>query len=183
MQVLRVRLSFTQEVEGLLDSAERGEHRTQVQPEVDGLCQRGAIVREMAQRGQGLLQIGHGLLVCRALGGLDTRLTAVGHRLVPDLTPERVMGQPFHVVGHTVLIEPFDSGDDVAVERALPLLEQAPVGHLVRQGVHEGVRLFGKELRLIQELGRLEVWQDRAAAPLRAARQWPATGARGPPCQ
>ena len=181
--MLGIRLGFTQVVKGALDSSEREEHRPQVQPDIDGLFMCVTTLREMRQRCQGLLQVGHRLLVGRAIGGLAPRLTAVGHRLVPDLAAERVMCQPFHLVGHTVLIEPFDGGDDVAVERALSLLEQAPVGHLVRQGVREGVRLFGKQLRLIQELGRLEVWQDRAAAPLRAARQWPAAGARAPPCQ
>jgi hypothetical protein len=46
-----------------------------VQPDIDGLFNHGMIFREMAQRCQGLLQVGHRLLIGRALGGLDTRLT------------------------------------------------------------------------------------------------------------
>ena len=45
------------------------------------------------------------------------------------------------------------------MQRPPPLLEQAAVGHLVRQGVLEGVVLLGEEPRLVEELGRLQVRQ------------------------
>ena len=45
------------------------------------------------------------------------------------------------------------------VQDSPPLLEQTAVGHLVRQGVLEGVLALGKEPRLVEELGRLEVRQ------------------------
>ena len=41
-----------------------------------------------------------------------------------------------------------------------PLLEETTVGDLVRQGMLEGVLALGKEARLVEELGRLEVRQS-----------------------
>ena len=45
------------------------------------------------------------------------------------------------------------------MEGTPPLLEQTPVGHLVRQGMLEGVFRLGEQAGLIQELRRLEVRQ------------------------
>ena len=54
-------------------------------------------------------------------------------------------------------MEALDGVDDVGVERAPPLLEQAAVGDLVRQGVLEGVLEIREEAGLVEELGGLEV--------------------------
>ena len=45
------------------------------------------------------------------------------------------------------------------MEHPPSLLEQAAVGDLVREGVLEGVARLGEELRLVEELGRLQVCQ------------------------
>ena len=47
--------------------------------------------------------------------------------------------------------------DQTRVQHTPPLQQQTVVGHLVRQGMLEGVFLLGEETRLIQELRRLEV--------------------------
>ena len=59
-------------------------------------------------------------------------------------------------------IEALDGRHDLAVEAAAPVLQQAPVGHLVGEGVLEGVFEVREEARLVQELGGLEA-ADRAA--------------------
>jgi hypothetical protein len=38
------------------------------------------------------------------------------------------------------------------VKLAAPRLQEAPVGHVMRQGVLEGIRKLGKEVRLVKEL-------------------------------
>jgi hypothetical protein len=43
------------------------------------------------------------------------------------------------------------------MQRPPPLLEQTAVGHLVGQGMLEGVFALWKEARLVEELGGLEV--------------------------
>ncbi len=49
--------------------------------------------------------------------------------------------------------------DDAGMQHPPPLLQQTAVGHLVGQGMLEGVDLVGEEARLIEELRRLEVRQ------------------------
>ncbi len=41
------------------------------------------------------------------------------------------------------------------MQRPPPLLQEAAVGHLMGEGVLEGVLVLRKEARLVQELGRL----------------------------
>src|SRR5262245_49700054 len=47
--------------------------------------------------------------------------------------------------------------DDAGMQHPPPLLEQTAVGHLVRQGMLEGVLALRKEARLVEELSGLEV--------------------------
>ena len=49
--------------------------------------------------------------------------------------------------------------DDPSVEVTAPVGEEAPVGHLMRERVLEGVLEVGEEARLVDELGRLKVSQ------------------------
>src|SRR5215472_1076945 len=48
------------------------------------------------------------------------------------------------------------------MERASPPLEEALVGHLVGEGVLEGIGQVGDEVHLVEELGRFEVSQTPA---------------------
>ena len=72
------------------------------------------------------------------------------------------MGQPFDVLGQPVGIEPLDGRHDLTMESAPPILEQTPVGHIVGEGMLEGVLKIGKEPRLIKELGGLKLGQASA---------------------
>jgi hypothetical protein len=53
--------------------------------------------------------------------------------------------EPFNLVIQTVGMQRFQNLDKACVQRPSPFLKQTPVGHLVRQGMLEGVDLFGKE--------------------------------------
>ena len=77
------------------------------------------------------------------------------------------MRQALDLFGQVVGSECFESLDDARMQQAPSLLEQTAVGHLVRQGVLEGVRLVRKEARLVEELGRLEVRQATVQLRLR----------------
>ena len=68
-----------------------------------------------------------------------------------------MLGEPLDLLVQPIGIEPFEPCDDAGMEGSPPLLEQAAVGHLVSQGMLEGVDTFGEEVRLIEELGGLEV--------------------------
>ncbi len=91
--------------------------------------------------------------------------------------------QAFDLLGHPVRGERLQGLDNAGVQHPPPLLQQTAVGHLVRQGVLEGVFVLGEQARLVEELGRLEVRQAAMQRRPRAARQWPAAAARAPPCQ
>ena len=67
--------------------------------------------------------------------------------------------QAFDLLGQAVPGERLEGLDDAGVQRPPPLLQQAAVGHLVGEGVLEGVVALGEEARLVEELGGLEVRQ------------------------
>ena len=89
------------------------------------------------------------------------------------------MGQPLDLLGQALGVEPLDGLDDPGVERAPPVLEQAVVGHLVREGVLEGVLEVGHEPRLVEELGGLQVRETAPQGLLGQRRRWPGAAARG----
>ena len=64
-----------------------------------------------------------------------------------------------------------------------PLLQETAVGHLVRQGVLEGVLALGEEARLVEELGRLEVRQAAMERLLGQLGDGAAAAARAPLCR
>ena len=68
-----------------------------------------------------------------------------------------MVGQPFGLVGQAVGREPLDDLNEPGVQGPPPLLHEAPIDDLMSQGVLEGVFRLGKEARLVEELGGLEV--------------------------
>ena len=93
------------------------------------------------------------------------------------------MRQAFDLLGHPVRGERLEGLDDAGVQRPPPLLQETAVGHLVGQGMLEGVLALGEQARLVEELGRLEVRQAAVQRLLGQRRQWPAAAARAPRCQ
>ena len=69
-----------------------------------------------------------------------------------------------------VRVEPLDRGHDLGVELAAPVLQQAPVGHLVRERVLEGVLQVREELRLVEELRFLQMGEPAPQGLLRLLR-------------
>ena len=71
----------------------------------------------------------------------------------------------------------------LGMQGAPPLLQQAAVGHLVGEGVLEGVRLLREEARLVEELRRLKVRQAPVQRLFGQLGDGRATAARAPRCQ
>jgi hypothetical protein len=63
------------------------------------------------------------------------------------------------VLGYLIPSESLYGLDNTCVQHPPPLLEQAAVGHLVRQGVLESVDPLGHQGYLVEQLGGLEVCQ------------------------
>jgi hypothetical protein len=93
----RVRFAMVDEALSVL--AELKEGSAEVEPQIDGLLVCVAPVGEMLEGDQRLLKVRHRLPRGRAHNRLRTSLTAVGHGLLPHLTPERVVGEPFALLG------------------------------------------------------------------------------------
>jgi len=68
-----------------------------------------------------------------------------------------VVGQPVDMLDQAVRIEPLDRLRDPAMEGATSVLEQTAVGHLVGEGVLEGVLQVREQARLVQKLGLVQV--------------------------
>ena len=108
---------------------------------------------------EGLLEGGHRLAERGAVVGPGAGLLAVGHGLVPHLAPQGMVRQAFDLLGHPVGRERLKGLDQARVQHPPPLQQEAVVGHLVRQGMLEGVVRLGEQAGLIQELRRLQVRQ------------------------
>ena len=83
--------------------ARRPERRAQGEPEVDGLLACVARLRQMREGRQRLLEVPHGLAVGRSRHVLLPRLPAVGHRFLPYLTSQGVVGQSVNLFGLPVI--------------------------------------------------------------------------------
>jgi hypothetical protein len=67
-----------------------------------------------------------------------------------------MVSQLLDMLGEAVGIGGLDGVHDPGVQRAAPVLEQAPVGHVVREGVLEGGFRIREQARLVQELRGLD---------------------------
>jgi hypothetical protein len=116
----------------------------------------------MPKRPERLLQGTYCFSVRGAGRGPLASLLQISRGLLPDFAAERVVREALDLLGLAAGIERFDRLHDPRVQSPPALLEQAPVGHLVRQRMLEGVFEFGKQARFVQELGGLEMRQALA---------------------
>ena len=93
---------------------------------------------------------------------LGPGLPEIGQRARVEPAAERVMGETLHLLHEPPRIQALDGVHDARVQRPTRVLEQGPVGHFLGEGVLEGVLELGKEMGLVEELGRLELVQARA---------------------
>jgi len=70
-----------------------------------------------------------------------------------------MVGQTFDLFGNASGIQGLEHLHNPSMKRPTPLLQKTAVGHLVGEGVLEGVDKLRKEACLVEELGRLEVRQ------------------------
>jgi hypothetical protein len=73
-----------------------------------------------------------------------------------------MVGQAFHLLGYPVSGEHFPGEDDAGMEDPPPLLEQWRVGHLIGEGLLEGVLYLGEQAYLIGELSSLQMAESQA---------------------
>jgi hypothetical protein len=138
---------FAKVAEASLGLSQLEQHSPKLDPKVDGLLQRLAGLGQIRQGHQGLLEEDRRLAVGGPGERLGAGLSKVRHGLVPHLAPERVVGQPLDVLAQSVGMEALDRLHDPGVEGAPPILQETAVGHVVGQGVLEGVLEVGEGAR------------------------------------
>jgi hypothetical protein len=114
------------------------------------------------ERDQGLVQIHHGLAIGGARGRLRSRLTEIPEGPLPELAADRMVGQPLDLLCESIAMDHLDGGHQAGMESAPPLTEQAPIRHLVGEGVLERVLQLREEARFIEELRRLQAGEPGA---------------------
>jgi hypothetical protein len=157
--------------------ASQGEAEIDAQPHgVSGLGQ-------VCEGLEGLLEGGHSLAEGGAVVGPGARLLAVSDGLVPHLAAQGMMRQTFdlvrvlpsgrvlppggrpgplrprHHLSTPVGCQRLNGLDQARVQPPAPLQQEAAIGHLVRQGMLEGVFRLGEQAGLIKKLRRLQVRQ------------------------
>ena len=146
---------------------ELAQHRPQVETQLETAPQRGLALRQVLQDAERLLVARAGVGQRRARGGLAAGHVQVMHRLVFELAAHGMMGKPLDVLAEPVGIELFHGLDDAGVGVAAALLQQLVIGDVVGERVGEGVLQVGKQLRGVEEFGRLQVVEQGAQVVLR----------------
>ena len=131
----------------------------QSEAELDGQPPGVAVLGQVPKGLEGLLKIGHRLAERCAGIGPGAGLPAVEHGLAPHLASQGMVRQAFDLLSSPVGRQRLKRLDQARVQHPPPLQQEAAIGHLVGQGMLEGVVRLGKQARLVQELRRLEVRQ------------------------
>jgi hypothetical protein len=136
-----------------------GQRAIHSEAEFDGQHPGVAVLGQVIESLEGLLEGGQRLAECGAVPGPVASLLAADHGLAPHLPPQGMVRQAFDLLGHPVGRERLESPDNTRMQHPPRLQQEAAVGHLVGQGMLEGVFRLGEQARLIQELCRLQVRQ------------------------
>ena len=129
------------------------------QAEIEGQPPGVAMLGQVREGLEGLLEGGHRLAERGALVRPGAGPLAVGHGLVPHLAPQGMVGEPFDLLSSPVGRECLKHLYQARVQPPPPLQQKAAIGHLVCQSMLEGVLRLGEQAGLIQELCRLQVRQ------------------------
>src|SRR5262249_29848483 len=127
------------------------ECRAKAKAQIDGLLLSFASLRQTLKRRQRLVEGAGRLPVGRSGQSLVAGLTEVRDRLLPQLTPHRMVSQPLDVLRQSVGIRTLDGADDPCVQGLAPLVQQSAVGDFMGERVLEGVLRIRKEAWLVQD--------------------------------
>ena len=117
VQPLGEGLGLAQALQHPPDFTELVQHRPQLEADLEGLLQRGRALRQRLEDTQRLLEPAPGVRERRPRGRLESGLPEIVHRLLPQLAPEGVMGEPLDLLAEAIPVERLDRLDDPRVER------------------------------------------------------------------
>src|SRR2546425_5127135 len=117
-------LGLAKVVEDSRELSEGSERIAKVQPEIKPELHGFAILGEMREGSERLLEARDRFPVSRACGSLRPGLTKVGDSLVPDLAPEGMVGEAIDLLGQPGGIQLFDRRQDLRVKGPPSVLEE-----------------------------------------------------------
>ena len=123
----------------------RKQHITKLEVKVDGFLDAALVHRAMLQRCQGLFKIGGGFPVGRAQFRFPAGLPGDTGSPCPRVPREKHGGRGAPPVPSSVGVKPLQGFDNRPVQGNPPVLQQAAIGHLMRQGMLEGIFKLRKE--------------------------------------
>src|SRR5258705_1841411 len=102
------------------------QHRPQLEANLEALLHRGRAHRQRRENTQRLIEPDLGFPQCGSGGRLDSGPPEIGHRLLPHLATDRVMGKPLDLLAEAITIEALHGLRDPDVEVTAPAEEEAP---------------------------------------------------------
>jgi hypothetical protein len=102
VQPLGESLGLAQALQGLPDFRELGQHRSQLEADVEGQLQCRLALRQRLEGAERLLEPGPGVRERRPSGRLESGLPKVVHRLLPQLAPQGMMGEPLDLPAEAI---------------------------------------------------------------------------------
>ena len=102
VQPLGEGLGLAQALQRPPDFTELDQHLPQLEADLEGLFQRGLALRQRLEDTERLLEPAPGVLERRPRGRLASGLPEIVHRLLPQLAPQGVMGEPLDVLAEPI---------------------------------------------------------------------------------
>ena len=153
---------FAQDLDDAGKFSQRYQRTVQIEAQVDRLGHGGFAFTQVAERRQRLFHTLHRLAGGASFGRPQAGLVQVGDGLGPQLAAQRVVGELVHVVGRMPGIGPLERLHDATVQRTPGFVQQRVVRHFLCQRVLEGVFQFWEQAGLVQELRRLQAFEQAA---------------------
>jgi hypothetical protein len=157
IQPLGERLGLAQALQHSPAFTELLHHRAQLEADLERLLQGGLAFRQRLEDPQRVLEPDPRVLGRRPRSRLESGLPKIVDRLLPQLAPKGVMGEPLDLSTETIPVKCLDRLHDPRVKLAAASVQQTVVCHLVSESVLEGVLKIRIEPSLVEELGGLQV--------------------------
>jgi hypothetical protein len=157
-------LGLMEDIKNATQRAKRPERVPKVESEVDRPRELLAAVGKVLQGYQSVLNAGDRLALSRTTHRKRGGPAEVSDGLNPTLAADSVIGEPINLLERAVACRRFQDLEDSSVQNAPLVLQQAAVGHFVRERVLERIFELTTKTRLVEELGRLEVRQPPVQA-------------------
>src|SRR5262249_42137530 len=131
-------LGFPQAFQQSSTFPELNQNLPQLQTDLEAPLQRELTIRQPLEGDERLFKPCSGVLEGRARLRLLSSVGEIVYRLLPELAPQGMMGEPLDLLAKSISVERLDRVDDSRVKLAATLPQHAAVRDLVGECVREG---------------------------------------------